>query len=843
VPSGLGWQGAGPAVQEPARSRWLAAARWLMTAAFALGPFIFLPFTSAPVDFNKEAIFITLVLGALLAWLGDAFATGVVRYRASSLHWGVAAVVGTGVLATFFSIAPVQSLANIGLSHESLIGIAALGLFAFLFTAVFRSAGEVRRAFQWLIAAAAVYGLFNLVQLTGNFFLPWSFAKNVNFTGTGGQNYLAIVFGAVFVLLVALVARPQTNEARPAALTRFGYGVAALILFLNIFAINLRWVWVGLVVAMAALAAFWLGRVAQQHAVSPSGQPLRPKGLTLPVAILAFSVLLVLFRVPILRGFIDLPVEVSPAYGVSLSVANRALSERGPAGLILGTGPGTFAYAYNQFRPQALNSTAFWGTRFEQSRSALTNVLVGEGYAGVMAWVGFMALFALAAIRALYRSQSTEQPEVALGAFGATVFLLATWFLYPSNLAVSIILFGLLGAFAFFERSEAHARADRSWQIYSTPHRALGLSLFIILLMIGTVAGGYLEAQRYLSGVYYGWGSERLNTEKNPNRTLTDLLRAVEFWGAEPAYYRTLAQAFLTQASQTISSYQPATEDLNAARSALQTSIQNAVSAGQRATQLNPADSQNWMALGLVYENVVPLVPGSEGQARSAYETVNKLDPNNPTARLFIARTAVSTADRIANQIQSLRSNPQAAEQVRSMETERTAILESAKNFLEEAITLKPDFGPAHFLLVQVYDRQGDLPNAIGRAAALAQAVPGDSGLWFQLGFLYYKSSDLASAQAAFERAVGLDGRFSNARYFLGLIYDKNNEQDKAIEQFEQVQALNPGNAEVKAILANLKAGQGALAGIAPPGPTPEQRTEAPVEERGGAPKEPLEQR
>ncbi|MBI3305414.1 hypothetical protein HYZ80_03790, partial [Candidatus Parcubacteria bacterium] len=620
-PSGIGWQ------EEAAESRWLAAARWLITAAFVLGPFIFLPFTSAPVDFNKEAIFVTLVLGAFLAWLGDAFATGEVRYRPSALHWGVAAVVGVGVLATFFSIAPAQSLANIGLGHESLIGIAALGLFAFLFTAVFRSVREVRRAFQWLIAAAAIYGLFNLVQLTGNFFLPWSFAKNVNFTGAGGQNYLAIVFGAVFVLLVALVARPQTNEARSAALARFGYWLAALILFLNIVAINLRWVWVGLVVAMAALVAFWLGRVAQQHALSPSGQPPRPKGLALPMAILALSVLFVLFRVPILRGLIDVPVEVSPAYGVSLSVTNQALSERGPVGLVLGTGPGTFAYAYNKFRPQALNATAFWGTRFEQSRSAFTNVLVGEGYAGIIVWLGLAALFALAAIRVLYRSQSADQPEVALGVFGATVFVLVIWFLYPFNLAVSIVLFGLVGVFAFFERSEVHDRADRSWRIYSSSHRALGLSFLIILFMIGAVAGGYLESQRYLSGVYYGWGVERLNTGKNPNRTLTDLLRAVEFWGAEPAYYRTLAQAFLVQASQTISSYQPATGDLSAARSALQTSIQNAVSAGQRATQLNPADSQNWMALGLVYENVVPLVPGAEGQARSAYETVNKLDP------------------------------------------------------------------------------------------------------------------------------------------------------------------------------------------------------------------------
>ncbi len=71
-------------------------------------------------------------------------------------------------------------------------------------------------------------------------------------------------------------------------------------------------------------------------------------------------------------------------------------------------------------------------------------------------------------------------------------------------------------------------------------------------------------------------------------------------------------------------------------------------------------------------------------------------------------------------------------------------------------------------------------------------------------------------AQAEFERAVLLDPNYSNARYFLGLIYDKKGDKKAAIEQFEKIEKFNPDNKEVKTILANLREGKPALEGVAP---------------------------
>ena len=174
--------------------------------------------------------------------------------------------------------------------------------------------------------------------------------------------------------------------------------------------------------------------------------------------------------------------------------------------------------------------------------------------------------------------------------------------------------------------------------------------------------------------------------------------------------------------------------------------------------------------------------------------------------------------------------------------------MDKAVSNLEKSIGLKNDYAPARFLLVQVYDRQGKLADAIKRAEELVMLNNTDIGALFQLGFLYYKNSQFDDAKLVFERTIQLSPNYSNARYFLGLIYDREVPADvktladklaakaKAIEQFEKIAELNPDNNEVKQILANLKAGRAALLGIAPPAPAPQSRSEVPVPEGAKAP-------
>jgi tetratricopeptide (TPR) repeat protein len=84
------------------------------------------------------------------------------------------------------------------------------------------------------------------------------------------------------------------------------------------------------------------------------------------------------------------------------------------------------------------------------------------------------------------------------------------------------------------------------------------------------------------------------------------------------------------------------------------------------------------------------------------------------------------------------------------------------------------------------------------------------------------------------ERAVSLNTNYSNARYFLGLIYDRQGDKERALKEFAQIEILNPDNQEGKVILQNLREGRGALESIVPPAEPPEKRKEAPVKEENG---------
>ncbi|KKW28665.1 MAG: TPR domain protein, partial [Parcubacteria group bacterium GW2011_GWB1_52_7] len=166
---------------------------------------------------------------------------------------------------------------------------------------------------------------------------------------------------------------------------------------------------------------------------------------------------------------------------------------------------------------------------------------------------------------------------------------------------------------------------------------------------------------------------------------------------------------------------------------------------------------------------------------------------------------------------------------------QRTESLENARISLEKSIQLKPDYAQANYLLAQVLIRQGNLALAIQQVEAVRPLAPFDIGVAFQLGVLYYQANDFAKAEGEFMRAISINDSYSNARYFLGLLFDRKGEKTKAIGQFKHIETFNPDNQEVKRIIANLESGKAALAGISPPAPPPTERRAPPVPEASGS--------
>jgi len=184
--------------------------------------------------------------------------------------------------------------------------------------------------------------------------------------------------------------------------------------------------------------------------------------------------------------------------------------------------------------------------------------------------------------------------------------------------------------------------------------------------------------------------------------------------------------------------------------------------------------------------------------AQSSYAKASEVAPTSPEAYLASARVEILKND-----------------------------LPKAKDFLDKAIGIKKDYAEAHFLLAQIEATRGNIAGAIKSAENTAYLAPNDVGVLFQLGLLYYQNNQIAESQIVLERAVSIIPSYSNARYFLGLAYARQGNRDKALEQFRNIEVLNPTNAEVKKIIANLSAGKDPLFEIAPP--APEKRPSVPV--------------
>src|SRR3989344_4912884 len=319
-----------------------------------------------------------------------------------------------------------------------------------------------------------------------------------------------------------------------------------------------------------------------------------------------------------------------------------------------------------------------------------------------------------------------------------------------------------------------------------------------IILLIGTVFLFYLYSRKFLALNNYSQAIVLFEKSGDIDATGKKLMKAVQM-DKQDEYYRALSELGLVSLGQIAVS-----KDISADKAValFQNNLSSAIVYAREATRLNPADPVNWMQLGRVYESVVAFKVGKADEAAlNSFAEASKVSPLDPSPFIVSARVAMQTNKAV-----------------------------EARKYLQSALGIKPDFSDALFMLSQVEAQTGNLKESILRMEQTAAVSPNNFGIFFQLGLLQYQNNNFNAARYAFERTVGLNGDYANARYFLGLIYDKQGLEEKAIEQFELIQKTNPDNDEVKKILSNLKNSRSALAGIAPP--APEKREEPPVSEK-----------
>lgn len=511
-------------------------------------------------------------------------------------------------------------------------------------------------------------------------------------------------------------------------------------------------------------------------------EPLRFVPAMVPfVLALIFLVLPTHVRSPFLQ-------EVSPNLATTWGVVTGAWND---GSVWLGTGPGTFSLMYSKYTNLAVNQTDFWQLIFDRGNAAVTTELATNGVLGVLAWVFFEILLLALALKKIVSGGAGWRQLTPV--FTAWFVLVVAAFVYAGDLTLSTlawVLTALLAAQLLPEKSSSeqpHARAR------------LATILTTIIVLAGAVSTLFVVLPQYAAEVVFAKalqrnGSADTGAKEDEVIRLIDKAAATNPWN--DVYARNLAGALLRRLS--LLSSDEAADDAY-----VQSLISSAIAAAMKATDISPNNPLNWEVRGMVYRELMAVVPDAVTPAADAYERAIALAPVNPQYRVDVARVYLALADA---QTPYLTSND-AGVAHDAAATQQGAWGHAEDNLLT-ATALKSDYAPAIYYLALLRQRQGNLAEAVSGLEQVRAQSPTDVGVGLQLGLLYLRQGKNELAKAELERVLTLDPTYANAHWYLSVVYEQTHDLPNAIEEVQKVLETNPNNVTVQTRLDRLQAGQ-----------------------------------
>lgn len=779
---------------------------FLLYAIIFLIPIAFWPSPYVLAGADKKFLFLILTAAlAVVWWLSRAKAPTISlpgRWWLLAL-WSLPMV---AIVSGLFSGAPHHSLISLGIENATAWAFGWWALFATLAAMVWfnrRAAG-----LYGLVAVLAVGVLVALFQwfklLFGNFTQLAIFA-NPAANLIGKWNEFGLFMGLMVVLAIAFLEfLPWRRMPLPAFLAWFGLGLGLI----SLVVVNYWYSW--LLVGSAAIIILATKLIRDRRLIESKARPAGWRYLwSRPVLVLILAVVLILIgnqvvwpaaadriglagQITAAGDWLGIQVlEVSPSWQGTTQVTAGAIKESP----LLGVGPNKFASAWFKYRPSDVNTSPFWAMSFDYGIGFWPSLAVTMGILGVVAGGLFLLITINFLFKGLFAAKfqtDANWPLLAVVAMG-TLYLLAASTIYSTGTTLLVYLFIFLSLFIALSTAIGltppwkikWASADGGLPVW---HLAGGIIIGLALLLF--------LVQSLLAGFYFSRALAAVNRDNDHIKGEILLAKAIGV-SRHDLFYRSLVdleQFFLADLLQN--------QDIKPeeAQARFQNILAALVDNSRRAVNYNETDYLNWQYQGRAFESVVPLeIDGAYEAALAAYGRARVESGDLPSILLDLAR------------LEAIAGHPA-----------------QAKDYLTVALAKKPNYTEAIFVLAQIEAEAGNLAAAINLADQATAAEPNHSPTFFAAGLLKYQAAEYFSAATALERAVELNANYANARYFLGLAYDRLGRRTEALEQFKIILTSND-LPEIRQIIANLEAGQPALAEVPPP--APEDREELPVEE------------
>ena len=759
---------------------------WILIVTAFLLPLIFIPVAGYPFAQVKVLLSVVASLVSFSLAIAGALKRGSFLMPESPVLYALGAVVVVTVLSALFSSVP--SLSFIGDGSE--VGTA--GFLIAGFAALITSAMVIRgkkRLFSFYLAFLAsfvIIALFHIIRfIFGANVLSFSFFSDAMATTLGRWNDLGIYAGlALFLSLITLESVPVPRWLR-IGLVASVIGSLALLVGVNSYAL---WVIVALFSLVFGVYSYSFFE-KEGSAGTRSGEAVR----ALPVFTFAVFVLslLAVFAYNPLSNFVvqRLPIthiEAAPGWQMTGQMIVSAFHDHP----VFGYGPNRFTEFWALWKPADTNSTIAWNLDFSAAAGLIPTFFITGGILALLAWLAFLALFVYQGFKlTLSSARDNFSRYLIVSSFFGSLFLwVCAVVLVPSP--VSFALTFLWTGVFFGALVTDGSLAERKVSFTGSPRTLFLSTLSLIVLLVAILTLGVSYSKRTIAAADFGRGAYLLNNGPTGDATSTAatfdkagaLLGDSVQMAPISAYYRGLTEYALLKLGNLANDKTRSTDAVSAdARQTLGTAF-DAVAAARSA---DPDDYLNWMENGRAYESILPynLIPNAYDNAKAFYQQALKLYPHNLGILFALARLerAAGHAD-------------------------------LAKQDIAQALNERPGYTDAIFLYAQILLDAKDVPSAITSLEAAKLTAPNDSGIAYQLGYLYFISGNYSSAASTLATAVQLNPSLQNAAFYLGLSYDKLGQKDQALAVFEQLAKANPGNTDLASIIANLQAGKPAVA-------------------------------
>lgn len=662
--------------------------KYVLYITIFLMPIFTLPWLLSSAAFQKEFMLSISVLVLLILWVIKCLTEKKIFLPWNKLSLMVLVVIVILGISTIFSIAPWQSFWGFGVNQAAFWDFLLFAIIFFFVAGFLTDKKDIAIITNIIMGSSVLTALVFLCQ-TWFKILPWEATRVAGWSSLESPYLLSLFSVCIIGLIIQNGGSSKNKENRKwiRVLTLLFLIITVILNFMVVVVVGYWLAWLGLI--FFALIALILNVT---HNLS------EPKILFLPMLFLIISLFFLIAR-PTLPINFPLPAEVTLNYHTTLNIGVQTVKE-GIKESLIGTGPSTFGYQYNLYRLQQLNTTDFWPIRFNQGRSAFISLLTTSGILGILGLLVFFAVAVWQGVKSISKNGNAKF-------FSGFLYLIFLWFIYPANLFLGFFLFLLLGLWAAVAQplnqtvsQEGRGRnigQCKELALIGDPFRVFSSILVLVVVLSFTLSGLWSVSKNYVAQLIYLKGIQI--SRNDIDQAIKYMARAAAL-NAQDFYLRGLSEAYLVKANNVLLDKNLSQSDKTAA---FQQNVQVAITAAQLAKQKNPADSFNWFGLGLVYENLVPLLDGAEESAVAHYKHAMTLDPQNPQIPFQIGRVYYTAGQKAKSALNSLNQGGE-VDSVKQAALQKVVdnSLQKAKDALNQSLELKPGFSPASEMMKQL---------------------------------------------------------------------------------------------------------------------------------------------